>query len=731
MNRKIIYRLIFILGLVGFFAYYAFPLDKRINLGLDLKGGMHLLLKVDTEDLPPEDRIDACDRALEVIRNRIDAFGVREPTIQRQGEDEIVVQLPGITERQRAIELIGKTALLEFKLVSSDVAALQQALSGEAPAGYELVRSDEDDEPLLIYEDSALTGGALSNAYVRFDQMSKPIVALEFNAEGARKFADITTDNVGKRLAIVLDGKVQSAPRIREAIPSGEAVISGRFSPEEAQDLAIVLRIGALPAPMHIEEERTIGPLLGQDSINKGIRATLIGAGLVLVFMLIYYIIAGMIADIALMLNLLLILGGLGILPVLFPGISATLTLPGIAGIALALGMAVDANVLINERIKEELSAGKHLRTAISNGYNKAFSAILDSNITTLIAAFLLFRFGTGPIRGFAVTLTIGLAASLFTAIVVTRAIFELLLSLKILKFLPMIRLFRVTKIDFIRRRRFFYLVSLVIIGIGIFTYFKRGPEAHGIDFVGGQLQEYSFKREVPVDSLRGMLDELKIEDASIQQFREDPRVVLIRTKEDRTELITDSMNQRFPDQDIQILRIERVGPVAGRHLKHKAIKALIWSLIGILVYVSFRFKHFNFAAAGVIALLHDVGIALAFLMITGRQLDLLSITAFLTIAGYSINDTIVIYDRVRENSRLYRKLKLYDLINLSVNQTLGRTVLTTVVTLLVVISIFLFGGEVLSNFAFALIVGFISGIYSTIYIASPLILAWTPRSAK
>jgi len=731
MAKKLLYKWIFILGVVGLFTYYAFPLDKRINLGLDLKGGMHLLLKVDTADLPPEESIDACYRALEVIRNRIDAFGVREPTIQRQGEDEIVVQLPGITDRQRAIELIGKTALLEFKLVSSDAAGLQQALAGDLPAGYELLRSEEDDEPLLIKEDAALTGGALSNAFVRFDQMSKPIVSLEFNSEGARDFADITTDNVGKRLAIVLDGKVQSAPRIREAIPSGEAVISGRFSPEQAQDLAIVLRIGALPAPMHIEEERTIGPLLGQDSINKGIKATLIGAALVLVFMLIYYLIAGMIADVALMLNFLLILGGLGILPVLFPGISATLTLPGIAGIALALGMAVDANVLINERIKEELYSGKHLRTAVSNGYNKAFSAIIDSNLTSLIAAFLLFQFGTGPIRGFAVTLTIGLVASLFTAIVITRAVFELLLNLKVLKSLSMVRIFKATKIDFIRRRRVFYLISLIIIGIGIFTYFKRGAEAHGIDFVGGQLQEYSFKNEVPIDSVRGLLDQLEVEDATIQQFKEDPRVVLIRTKEDKTELITDRLKDNFPDQDIQILRIERVGPVAGRHLKHKAIKALIWSLFGILIYVSFRFKHFNFAVAGVIALLHDVGIALAFLMITGRQLDLLSITAFLTIAGYSINDTIVIYDRVRENSRLFRKFSLYNLINLSVNQMLGRTVLTTVVTLLVVISIFLFGGEVLSNFAFTLIVGFISGIYSTIYIASPLVLAWTRRGAK
>jgi SecD/SecF fusion protein len=692
---------------------------------------MHLLLKVDTGRIPDKDRADASDRALEVIRNRIDAFGVREPSIQKQGEDEIVVQLPGITDRERAIELIGKTALLEFKLVSQDIEKLKQAMEGNLPEGFEFKRTEEDNEPLLLEKQAVLTGGAISNASVRFDQSSfnEPVVSLEFNAEGAKKFAEITGNNVGRRLAIVLDGKVQSAPRIKEAIPSGEAVITGRFSVEAAQDLAIVLRIGALPAPMYIEEERTIGPLLGQDSINKGIKATIIGGALVLVFMAGYYLFAGIISDIALLLNLLMVLGGLGLLPLLFPGISATLTLPGIAGIALSLGMAVDANVLINERIREELARGVNLRTAIANGYAKAFSAIFDSNLTTLIAAFLLFQFGTGPIRGFAVTLTIGLIASMFTAIVVTRAIFELLLASGLLKSLPMLKLIKATKFDFIAKRKIFYALSLIIILTGIFFFFKNGKEVYGIDFAGGQLQEYSFKTPPPIDNLRETLRDLGLTDASIQQFKENPNAVLIRTKEDKSQMLTSKLKEKFPGQDIQVLRIERVGPVAGKHLKSKALYALLWSLVGILIYVAFRFKHFNFAFAGVIALLHDVLVALGFLVMSGRQIDLLSVTAFLTIAGYSINDTIVIYDRVRENSRLFRKLSLYELINLSVNQTLGRTLLTSGVTLLVVISIFLYGGEVLSNFAFALLIGFISGVYSTIYIASPLVLAWTRKS--
>ncbi|MDD5255472.1 MAG: protein translocase subunit SecD [Candidatus Omnitrophica bacterium] len=733
MEKRLLYKIILVCAVLAASVYFAFPLDKRINLGLDLQGGMHLVLRVDTSGLPEHAREDAVDRALEVIRNRIDAFGVREPSIQKQGTGEIVVQLPGVSDRDRALELIGRTALLEFKLVSSDLEKLKEAAAGSVPEGFELQYSKEDNEPLLVEKQAVLTGDALRNASVQFSQstFNEPVVSLEFNAEGAKKFAEITANNVGKRLAIVLDGKVQSAPRIREAIPSGEAVIQGRFTVEEAQDLSIVLRVGALPAPMHVEEERTVGRLLGQDSIRRGVKASLIGGILVFVFMALYYLLAGIVANVALLCNLLIILGALGALPLLFPGVSATLTLPGIAGMALSLGMAVDANVLINERIREELLAGRSLRAAITNGYGKAFSAILDSNITTLIAAFLLFQFGTGPIRGFAVTLTIGLLASMFTAIVVTRTIFETLLHAGLLKSLKMLRFIKETKFDFIGKRYFFYAVSVIVIAAGLVVFQKKGTQAYGIDFSGGQLQEYSFSVPVDAERIRASLNGLDLGDVSLQQFKDNPGVVLIKTANDKASEITAKLRQDFPGQQIEILRIEKVGPVAGKQLKGKAIKALIWSLIGILIYVAFRFKHFNFAVAGVIALFHDVLVALGLMAMTGRQIDLLSVTAFLTIAGYSINDTIVIYDRVRENSRKAGKMSLRELINLSVNQTLSRTILTSAITLLVVGAIFGWGGEVLGNFAFALLVGFVSGVYSTVYIASPLVLAWQGRKAK
>ncbi len=713
MNKKIQWRLAVSLLVLGFALWSALPLKKKINLGLDLKGGMHLVLKVDTSKIPPKDREDAVERALEVIRNRIDEFGVKEPSIARQGLDEIVLQLPGVTDRKRALNIIGRTAQLEFKLVVDNPELLRMALAGEdIPPEYQVLY-DEEGRPYLLERKALLTGEAVKKAYVSFDQFNQPVVSLELTPEGAKEFARITGENVGRDLAIVLDGKVQSAPVIRERISGGRAMISGRFTPQSAQDLALILRVGALPAPMKVVEERTVGPLLGQDSIRRGIKSALIGALLVFAFMIFYYRLSGLIADLALLFNVIIILGGLGLF-------KATLTLPGIAGIILTLGMAVDANVLINERIKEELRAGSPLRTAIRAGYDKAFLTIVDSNLTTLIAALMLFQFGTGPIKGFAVTLSIGILASMFTSIVFTRLIFEILLEVTNLSTLPMASFFTNSKFDFLSKRKLAYALSLAIIGGGIVTFFVRGDSMFGIDFAGGYLQEYQFPKKVSTDQLRTELNELGIKDAVIQRFRDDERMVIIRTKEDVVEKVENDFSSKFSGT---LLRVERVGPSIGKLLKKKATLAVVWSLLGILIYIAFRFHHLNFAIAAVIALLHDVLVALSFLAFTGRQLDLLIITALLTIAGYSVNDTIVIYDRVREKRRVMKRASLYEVINTAINETLGRTIITSLTTLLVVLSIYLFGGEVLNDFAFTLLVGIISGTYSTIFIASPLVL--------
>ena len=486
---------------------------KQINLGLDLQGGMHLVLEVDTAkavegqveriaqeirdqlkkerlrgvsvnriagnkisaivedpqtlekfnvllkdnfdflerssrteegtstiilDIPESEAANtkklAVDQALETIRNRIDQFGVAEPDIRRQGENRILIQLPGIKNPDRAKDLIGRTALLEFKLVD-DTHDVNAAVKGNVPAGSEvLYRVDENaktgkvtKQPFLLKKRTLLTGANLTNARVDFDQFNVPFVSITFDKRGSRDFERITGDNVNKRLAIVLDDTVASAPVIQEKIAGGKARITGNFTLNEAKDLAIVLRAGALPAPVHILEERTVGPSLGADSIRKGLISMLIGGVLVVLFMIVYYKGAGVIADVALILNIILIAGGLA-------AARATLTLPGIAGIILTIGMAVDANVIIFERIREELTLGRTARAAVDTGYKRATLTILDANVTTLIAAVVLFQFGTGPIKGFAVTLSLGVIASMFTALIVSRLIFDYMLGGRKLK---------------------------------------------------------------------------------------------------------------------------------------------------------------------------------------------------------------------------------------------------------------------------------------------------------
>ncbi len=485
-----------------------FPSEK-ISLGLDLQGGMHLLLEVEAEkaisttvdrlvndvkdilfkERIPFDRIEridndkllveilnpaykekfnevledifpnleklkfdeeggfvtytlvlrsqdkeylkkfAVDQGLETIRNRIDEFGVSEPTIQKQGEDRILIQLPGIKDPKRAIDLIGRTALLEFKIVNDDY-DINKALQGEVPPDCQILYSKREDKETgeivqksyLLKKRTLLTGEHLVSARVSFNQFNEPYVSIAFDSLGARLFERITGENVKRRLAIILDNNVYSAPVIRDRIAGGRASIEGGFTTEKARDLAIVLRAGSLPAPVKILEQRTVGPSLGQDSVHQGVKSILIGSAAVVGFMMIYYLLSGMVANFALCFNMLIIMAALA-------AFRATLTLPGIAGILLTIGMAVDANVLIFERTREELRTGKTPRASIEGGYSKALITILDANITTLIAALFLFQFGTGPIKGFAVTLTVGLVASLFTAIVCTRVIFDFFLS--------------------------------------------------------------------------------------------------------------------------------------------------------------------------------------------------------------------------------------------------------------------------------------------------------------
>jgi len=465
------------LGLVGVslwflyptFKWYSLPVQERelreqekdpivgkiLNLGLDLRGGTHLVLELDRTKLDPKFKLEeALERAIEIIRNRVDQFGVSEPHIARQGERWIVIQLPGVKDPERAKELIGKTALLEFRLVAEE--DVQRALASTLldkkvpmsefaqkwrdgtlppdlrkvlPAGYDLLPEREGGRYLIVKSSAEMTGATLVDAKVTFggnnaNQIGTgaPSVSIEFNPEGAKLFGLVTEAHVNRQLAIVLDGKIQSAPNIRSAIPDGHAIIEGNFNADDAKLLATVLRAGALPAPVNVIEQRTVGPTLGEDSIKAGVRSCIIGVVLVMLFMFIYYRTSGMIANLAMLINMVFIFGVLACL-------HATLTLPGVAGTILSLAMAVDANVLILERVREERQLGKSVRLSLDLGYQHAWAAILDGHVTTLITAGLLFQFGTGPIKGFAVTLFWGVLISLFTAVFVTKMVYELWLD--------------------------------------------------------------------------------------------------------------------------------------------------------------------------------------------------------------------------------------------------------------------------------------------------------------
>jgi protein-export membrane protein SecD len=420
MKKVAYWKLIFIFILLG--SAITILLTKKIKLGLDLLGGMHLVLGVEEEKLPKDTKVSqAIDSIVEILRTRVDEFGVAEPLIQKQGEDKVIVQLPGIKDPERAKKIIGKTALLEFRLVDED--RLSEALDGKVPEGWEILYGDKEigETPFLVKKTPEITGKYLTDAWVTYSQVggiAMPLVNLKFNSEGAKKFKRITQRYLEKRLAIVLDNVVKSAPTIKDVIPDGRAVIDGIVSQEEAYDLSIVLRAGALPCPIRIEEDRTVGPSLGKDSIKAGIIAAIIGFLAIVIFMSIYYKFSGLIANFGLISNVIMVLGILSLL-------DGTLTLPGIAGIILTVGISVDANILIFERIREELRAGKTVKAAINSGYQKAFLTILDSHLTVLLTSIILFILGAGPIRGFAVTLILGILMSLVSAVFITKAIFD------------------------------------------------------------------------------------------------------------------------------------------------------------------------------------------------------------------------------------------------------------------------------------------------------------------
>ncbi|MHB8524379.1 MAG: protein translocase subunit SecD [Limisphaerales bacterium] len=711
----------------------------KIKLGLDLQGGTSFLIEMDTNRLDrARDKQSALAQAIEVLRKRVDQFGVSEPIIQPVGDNKIQIQIPGLSEadKESAKVQVQKTAHLEFRMVHPES---DQLIKDEVPVpGYEIlkeVRRGRDGReaviPYLVKKapERGLTGKYIKEAMATRDPTTGDLeIQFRMDKEGAELFAGVTQDNVGRLMAIVLDGQLYSAPRINGPIPGGSGVIQGDFNLKEATELANVLN-NPLEAPVHIIEERGVDPTLGTYSIHSGIKAALIGTIAVSLFMLVYYMLAGLIANVALVTNIIILMG-------VMCSIETTFTLPGIAGVVLTIGMAVDANVLIYERIREELAAGKSMRGAVAAGYARAFSTIFDSHVTTLISAVILIYMGSGPVKGFGVALFIGVSASLFTALVVTRLIFDWLLDRGWLKSLPMLHLIRNTKIDFMRYAKVWFAISWTLIIIGIGWGLHRGQSMFGVDFAGGDDQTLGFTQKVEVDKLASSLAAAGIRDPFIQ-YQKDvltgrETALRITSAFNTGDKVLQTLQKDFPQGGFSRGgsasqgggKIDRVGPTVGKEIQKTAIIASLLALFGILVYVAFRYE-FSFSVGAVVAVIHDVLMTIGWFCLSGREFNAPIVAAILTIIGFSINDTIVIFDRIREDLRLGIRGTFKEVMNKALNQTLSRTLITSGTVFLSTMSLFLFGGGAINDFAFTFLVGIITGTYSSIYIASALVLWW------
>ena len=777
------------------------PLKEKVKLGLDLQGGTSYTLEIDDSQGLEGTLSDARSRALEVVRNRVDSMGVAEPNIYPDGEKRIVVQIPGMKaeDRERASANIRKAAFLEFRMVhaKNDELVANLFRDRKVPAGYELaslpnrpngdcwvrkgpppseaeraalrrfeeksgydlllekevVEKKEYFKPYYVSRKAELTGDSLKSASVDYGQFNQKTVQISFDAKGRKIFAKVTADHApggaknpepnGRRyLGIVLDGTLYSAPFIRTSIPGGEAVIEGSFSLEEATDLALVLRAGALPAPLRVIEERTVDPTLGTDSIQSGKEAAVIGFVAVAIFMAIYYHFAGLVAVLALALNLILLPLGMIVTAGFFgliggagmggSGVSLpVLTLPGIAGIVLTVGMAVDANVLIFERIREEMRLGKRFGAALSAGYDKAFSTIFDSNLTTLLTAVILFWQGSGPVKGFAITLSAGILASMYTAVVVTRMVFEALEKRNLLHNLKMTQWVKETKINFMGKRHAAAGLSIALLVVSAFVGVKRGTENFGVDFTGGQQLSLEFAKKADVDALRAALPrgaDIQYQRSGVGEEQSEVLVLKVANPDEGAQA-QQTLAGPFADNGFKLVQEDTVGPQVGKELQRSGLIALGLSLVGMIVYITIRFE-FSFAIGAVVGLLHNVLLTLGVYCLLGRQLTVTSIAALLTVLGYSVNDTIVVFDRIRETRKLRGGRLDAAVVNESINSTLSRTLLTSLTTLLSVAMLMVFGGGAIFDFALALFIGVVAGTYASAFISAPVMLAVRPKVA-
>ena len=738
MSRHLGWRLVAVLLLVGAAGWMV--VTRPARLGLDLRGGTQIVLEAKDHPDRPVDG-DTLARTLEVLRRRVDQLGVTEPTLQRSGERRVIVELPGVYDPEEAVEVIGRTAQLTLHPVLglAEPAAEEPATTQPLADNDQLVLADEDGSRLRLGP-AALTGEAVGDARAELDAQfqTRWQVAIEFQGDGGRRWAELTGEaacqqpgDPRRRVAIVLDRQVISSPQVdpsvacEQGITGGQTVITGDFTDQEAQDLSLLIRAGALPVPVEVIEQRTVGPTLGEAAIKASVQAAVLGTALTILYMVAYYRLLGLAAAVALLCY------GLLSFAVLL-ALRSTLTLPGIAGFVLAIGMAVDANVLVFERMREEHRAGARLRPSLERGFTKALSAIVDSNITTLLAAVLLFFLASGAVRGFGVTLSVGVLVSMFTALVVTRVLVELVARAAAVRRRPgllglegggrLANWLATRGPDLLGRARWWLagsLVALLLAGAGLVV---RGPNL-GVEFTGGRLLEYRTERPADLDAARRALAEAGFPRAVVQASGDGNLAVrtgqLDQAGEERVRRAVTAVGGQ-----IEELRDEFIGPTIGAELRRKALIALGIALVVQLGYLAIRFR-WTFGAAAVLAMFHDVVILLGLFAWLGKPLDGVFLAALLTVIGYSVNDSVVVFDRIRERLRGRTREPLATLANDACLQTVPRTVNTGLGALFILAALFVLGGDTLTDFALALLVGILVGTYSSVFVATPLLVAF------
>ncbi|TCL75582.1 protein translocase subunit SecD [Rhizobium sp. BK251] len=658
---------------------------------------------------------NAVQQSLEVIRQRVDQVGVAEPTIQRIGSNRILVQLPGAQDPTRLRELLGSTAKMSFHML---------APNGQPGPGVTMLK-DEEGNTYPVLDRVEISGDRLSDARVSFDPNThEPVVSFRFDNAGAARFADITRQNVGNPFAIVLDDKVLSAPVIREPITGGSGQISGNFSAESATTLAALLRAGALPAKLTVIEERTVGADLGADAIRKGLYSGVIGFVLVAAFIFVLYGTWGILANVALLIHTVLTFSALTL-------VGATLTLPGIAGIVLGIGLAVDANVLINERIREETRKGRGAFAAIDNGFRRAYSTIIDGNMTALIAAAILFYFGSGPVRGFAVTMGLGLIISMFTSVAFVRVVMIAITRRRKLKVINIQSMFRFSPYDrhiqFMKARFFGVTVSAILslASVGLFIYPGLN---YGVDFRGGIQMSVKTQDAGDLGRFREGLSSLGLGEVTLQSYGDNNTMAVRAQRQDGGE---EAQTAAVTKLKAEILKIDPqatvtgsdvIGPKVSGELAWAGILSVVIASLAMLFYIWWRFE-WPFAVGAIVTLVLDVTKLVGFFAITGLDFNLTAIAAVLTMVGYSVNDKVVVYDRMRENMRLYKSMPLREIIDKSINETLARSLYTNATAFLSLLPMAIWGGSAVESFAVPMAFGILVAGASSIFIAAPILL--------